>query len=95
MAQEVGVRSIADLKQFSKDLRSLSEQLANAFNLAERKMHAVCDGWNDKNNQQFMGEFTNSSREISKIAAQMQAYSEYISKSCDILEMYQQTRMGR
>lgn len=95
MAQEVGVRSIADLKQFSRDLRSLSEQLTNAFTMAERKMHVVCDGWNDKNNQQFMAEFSTSSKEISKIATRMQAYAEYIRKSSDILEMYQQTKMGQ
>lgn len=95
MAQDVGVRSIPDLKQFGKDLRSLSDQLTSAFTLAERRMHAVCDGWNDQNNQQFMSEFSQSSKEISKIAMQMQSYSEYITKSCDILEMYQQNRMVR
>ena len=41
MAQEVGVRSIADLKKFGSDLKMLSEQLSNAFSAAERKMHAV------------------------------------------------------
>ena len=93
MAQEVGVRSIADLKKFGSDLKMLSEQLSNAFSAAERKMHAVCDGWNDQNNLKFMQDFTQSSRNIFKIAEQMAEYSKYITQSCDILEMYQHNRL--
>ena len=57
MAQEVGVRSVQDLKQFGSDLKRLSEQLSNAFHAAEKKMNHVCEGWNDTSNQKFMTEF--------------------------------------
>lgn len=92
MAQEVGVRNIAELKQFGNDLKRLSEQLASAFHAAENKMHHVCDGWNDNVNAKFMNEFEKNVKEIDKIAANMQDFSKFISKSCDILEMYQNNR---
>ena len=44
MANEVGVRSIPDLKQFGNDLKKLSEQLQTAFHTTEHKMHRVCEG---------------------------------------------------
>ena len=47
MAQEVGVRSIPQLKQFGRDLGVLSEQLSSAYHAANRKMQTVCEGWND------------------------------------------------
>lgn len=93
MAQEVGVRNIAELKQFGGDLKRLSEQLANAFHAAESKMHHVCDGWNDNVNAKFMNEFEKNVKEIDKIAANMQEFSRFIGKSCELLEMYQNNRL--
>ena len=92
MAQEVGVRNIAELKQFGSDLKRLSEQLASAFHAAESKMHHVCDGWNDNVNMKFMNKFQKNVKEIDQIAANMQDFSKFISKSCDLLEMYQSNR---
>ena len=43
MAQEVGVRSIPQLKQFGRDLGVLSEQLSSAYHAANRKMQTVCE----------------------------------------------------
>ena len=93
MAQEVGVRSIAELKQFGHDLKRLSEQLTYAFHTAENKMHNVCYGWNDKVNAKFMAEFEKNIKEIDKIAANMQDFSKFITKSCEILEQYQNNRL--
>lgn len=92
MAQEVGVRNIAELKQFGCDLKRLSEQLASAFHAAESKMHHVCDGWNDNVNIKFMNEFEKNAKEIDKIAANMQDFSKFIVRSCELLEMYQNNR---
>ena len=64
MAQEVGVRSVQDLKQFGSDLKRLSEQLSNAFHAAEKKMNRVCEGWNDTSNQKFMTEFQKDAKQI-------------------------------
>lgn len=93
MAQEVGVRSIPDLKQFGSDLRRLSEQLSAAFHATEQKMHHVCEGWNDQVNVKFMNDFAKDAKEIDRIAANMQNFSKFIGKSCEILEMYQQNRL--
>lgn len=92
MAQEVGVRNISELKQFGNDLKRLSEQLASAFHAAENKMHHVCDGWNDNVNMKFMNEFQKNVKDIDKIAANMQEFSKFICKNCEILEMYQSNR---
>ena len=89
MAQEVGVRSIPELKQFGRDLGVLSEQLSAAYHAANRKMHAVCEGWNDQVNTKFMQEF----QKDDEIAAHMKEFSTFIKKSCEILETYQSTRL--
>lgn len=93
MAQEVGVRSIPNLRQFGRDLSVLSEQLANAYHAANRKMQVVCDGWNDQVNQKFMQEFQKDEKQIDEIAARMKEFSAFINKSCDILELYQNVRL--
>ena len=92
MAQEVGVRDISALKQFGSDLKRLSEQLATAFHAAESKMHHVCEGWNDNVNVKFMNDFQKNVKEIDKIAINMQDFSKFITKSCELLEMYRNNR---
>lgn len=93
MAQEVGVRSIPQLKQFGRDLGVLSEQLSSAYHAANRKMQVVCEGWNDQVNAKFMQEFQKDEKQIDEIAAHMKEFSAFINKSCEILEMYQSTRL--
>lgn len=93
MANEVGVRSIPDLKQFGNDLKKLSEQLQTAFHRTEHKMHNVCEGWNDRVNQKFMTEFQKDVKDIDQIASRMSEFSQFIAKSVEILEMYQNTRL--
>lgn len=93
MAKEVGVRSIPELKQFGRDLKILSEQLSATFHATQKKMQVVCEGWNDQVNQKFMDEFQRNTVEIDKISEQMIKFSQFIDKSCNILEMYQQNRL--
>ncbi len=92
MAQEVGVRNVQELKQFGKDLKKLSEQLSATFHAAEKKMHQVCEGWNDNVNQKFMGEFSKDAKEIDQIAQRMANFSQFIGKSSEILDMYQHNK---
>lgn len=93
MAQEIGVRSVSDLKKFGRDLKILSEQLSTTFHATQRKMQIVCEGWNDQVNIKFMDEFQRNTAEIDKIAAQMIQFSQFIDKSCNILEMYQHNKL--
>ncbi len=93
MAQEVGVRSIPNLRQFGRDLSTLSEQLTAAYHAANRKMQVVCEGWTDQVNMKFMQEFQKDEKQIDEIAAHMKDFSAFINKSCDILEMYQNVRL--
>lgn len=92
MAQEVGVRNVQELKQFGKDLKKLSDQLAATFHAAEKKMNQVCEGWNDDVNKKFMEEFSKDAKEIDQISARMTNFSQFITKSSEILEMYQHNR---
>lgn len=93
MANEVGVRSIPDLKQFGNDLKKLSEQLQTAFHRTEHKMHNVCEGWNDSVNRKFMTEFPNDVKKIDEIASRMSEFSKFIAKCVEILERYQNNRL--
>lgn len=93
MLQEVGVRSIPDLQKFGKDLKLFSEQLSTSFHMTERKMHAVCEGWNDQVNMKFIELFQQDTKVIDQIAARMSEYSQFISRSCEILNMYQHNRI--
>ena len=93
MAQEVGVRSIPNLRQFGRDLSVLSEQLTTAYHAANRKMQMVCEGGTDQVNMKFMQEFQKDEKQIDEIAARMKDFSAFINKSCDILEMYHNIRM--
>jgi hypothetical protein len=56
-------------------------------------MQTVCEGWNDQVNMKFMQEFQKDEKQIDEIAAHMKEFSAFINKSCEILEMYQSTRL--
>ena len=56
-------------------------------------MHQVCDSWQDDQNRTFMSDFEQKKNEIDRIAQQMQQYSEFINRSCDILEQYKSHRL--
>lgn len=92
MAQEVGVRNVQELKQFGKDLGRLGEQLKATFHAAEQKMKNVCEGWNDNVNQKFMEAFSKDAKEIDQISERMAQFSQFIGKSSEILEMYQNNK---
>ena len=93
MAQEVGVKSIPNLRQFGRDLNLLSDQLTNAYHAANRKMQVVCEGWNDQVNAKFMQEFQKDEKQIEEIASHMKEFAAFINKSCDILDMYHNIKM--
>ena len=56
------------------------------------QMHQVCEGWNDSKNQAFMADFEEKCRTITQLSDEMQQYSQYISRTCDILDQYRTAR---
>ena len=90
---EVGVKSIPELRQFGTALGSVSEQMVQIFHNAEQRMHSVCEGWNDDNNRKFMEEFAQQVKMIEGISEKMRAYSQYINRTCEILEVYKSAHL--
>lgn len=93
MAQDTGVKSILELKQFGNNLNQASIALNTLFQNLNSQMHQVCDNWNDVQAQQFAPTFEQSKKEIDKIAQEMQQFSAYISRLCAAYENVQNVRM--
>lgn len=86
MAQDIGVKSIPELRQFGSNLNQASTALNTLFQQLNGQMHRACDTWNDDSARVFMAEFEQSKTQIDKIAQQMQQFSSFIQKKCDRLE---------
>lgn len=89
MEQDASVRSIPELRQFGTTLNQASVALSTLFQQLNGQMHHVCDSWNDNKARSFANEFDQSKAQIDKIAQDMQQFSTYIIRSCEILEQYQ------
>lgn len=92
MASDAGVKNIDQLRQFGRNLKIASGNLTNLFGKLNMQMHAVCEGWNDAQNQKFMVEFEKRCHEIQQLSNEMQNYSEFIDKTCNILDQYKSLR---
>ena len=92
MASDASVKNIDQLRQFGTNLKNAGENLTTLFQRLNMQMHQVCEGWNDDKNQAFMNDFENKCRDITRLSQEMQAYSQYISRTCDILEQYKTLR---
>lgn len=92
MAQDAGVRSIPELRQFGTTLNQASVALSTLFQQLNGQMHQVCDSWNDDKARSFSNDFAQSKAQIDKISQEMQQFSTYIIRSCEILEQYQNLR---
>ena len=93
MAQDAGVKDLGQLRQFGRNLNVASGNLTQLFQQLTQQMHQVCDSWQDDQNRTFMSDFEQKKNEIDRIAQQMQQYSEFINRSCDILEQYKSHRL--
>ena len=92
MAQDASVRSIPELRQFGTTLNQASVALSTLFHQLNGQMHQVCDSWNDDKARSFSEDFERSKAEMDKVAQEMQQFSTYILRSCEILEQYQNQR---
>lgn len=92
MASDASVKNIDQLRMFGSNLRNAGENLNTLFQRLNVQMHQVCEGWNDTKNQAFMNDFETKCRDITRLSQEMQAYSQYIARTCDILEQYRASR---
>lgn len=90
---DVRLNSIEELREFSSYLQWLSNTMVDEFSKARSRVSAVYENWRDDESLRFMEEFTESVEQINKIAEQMDAYSQYVQKKCDILDMYKNASM--
>jgi hypothetical protein len=88
MASDASVKNIENLRQFGRNLKMTSDNLIQVFQKLTIQMHAVCEGWNDSKNQAFMADFEQKAKMIGKLSQEMQVYSQFIAKTCDVLDQY-------
>lgn len=88
MAADASVKNVDQLRQFGSNLRVAGDNLTTLFQRLNMQMHQVCEGWNDSKNQAFMADFEEKCRTITQLSEEMQQYSQYIARTCDILDQY-------
>lgn len=92
MASDASVKNVDQLRQFGSNLRIAGDNLTTLFQQLNMQMHQVCEGWNDSKNKAFMADFEAKCREITRLSDEMQQYSQYIARTCDILDQYRTAR---
>ena len=92
MAQDVGIRNIDELRQFSGNLKNLGNQMSQIFHNAENHLRHVSEGWHDEKNDKFTEEFNQEVRNIDAMSQKMIEHAAYLNRLCDIAEQYKGMR---
>jgi len=92
MAQDVGIRNIDELRQFSSNLQNLGNQMSQIFHNAENHLRHVSEGWHDEKNDKFAEEFSAEVRNIDLMSQKMIEHATYLNRLCDIAEQYKSMR---
>ena len=92
MASDAGVKNIEQLAMFGKNIKSLGQNMYATMQAAQQRMNAVCEGWQDKQNDKFREQFNNSVQDIKRMSEQFAEYSNYIAKITTKLMEYQSIR---
>ena len=92
MAQDVGIRNIDELRQFSSNLQNLGNQMSQIFHNAENHLRHVSEGWHDEKNDKFAEEFSAEVRNIDLMSQKMIEHATYLNRLCDIAEQYKSIR---
>ena len=86
MAQDVGIRNVDELRQFSGNLQNLGNQMSQIFHNAENHLRHVSEGWHDEKNDKFAEEFSAEVRNIDLMSQKMIEHATYLNRLCDIAE---------
>mgnify|MGYP003403005622 FL=1 len=92
MAQDVGIRNVDELRQFSGNLQNLGNQMSQIFHNAENHLRHVSEGWHDEKNDKFAEEFSAEVRNIDLMSQKMIEHATYLNRLCDIAEQYKSMR---
>lgn len=92
MAQEVGIRNIDELRQFSGNLKNLGSQMSQIFHNAEQHLRYVSEGWHDEKNDKFSEEFSMEVKNIDMLSQKMIEHAAYLDRLCSIAEEYKNMR---
>ena len=92
MASDAGVRNIEQLDQFGKNIKNLGQNMYQTMQVAQQRMNAVCEGWQDKQNDKFREQFNRSVQDIKRMSEEFTEYSNYIAKITAKLMEYQNIR---
>lgn len=90
---DASVKNIDELREFAAYLQWLGNSMVEEFAKAKSRMTTINENWNDDENMRFMEVFSESVEQINKIAGEMDSYSQYVIKKCDILDMYHNASM--
>ena len=92
MAQDVSIRNVDELRQFSCNLQNLGNQMSQIFHNAENHLRHVSEGWHDEKNDKFAEEFSAEVRNIDLMSQKMIEHATYLNRLCDIAEQYKSMR---
>ena len=92
MASDAGVKNIEQLALFGKNIKNLRQNMYQTMQTAQQRMNAVCEGWQDKQNDKFREQFNKSVQDVKKMSEQFAEYSNYIAKITAKLQEYQSIR---
>ena len=92
MASDAGVRNIEQLAQFGRNIKNLGQNMYQTMQVAQQRMNAVCEGWQDKQNDKFREQFNRSVQDIKRMSEEFTEYSNYIAKITAKLMEYQNIR---
>ena len=92
MASDAGVKNIEQLALFGKNIKGLGESMYSTMQMAQQRMNAVCEGWQDKQNDKFKEQFNRSVQDVKKMSEQFTEYSNYIARITAKLQEYQNIR---
>ena len=92
MAQDIGIKNIDELRQFSGNLKNLGSQMSQILHNAENHLRHVSEGWHDEKNDKFSEEFSEEVRKIDALSQKMIEHSAYLDKLCAIAESYKSMR---
>ena len=85
MANDSSMLNIDMVDQFGKNIANVSAQTLEIFSRLGQQLQTVNSVWNDDNYDNFQD---NIMKKIQEVSAEMELFSDYIKKQCEIQRMY-------
>lgn len=85
MASDSSMLNIDMVDQFGKNIANVSAQTLEIFSRLGQQLQTVNSVWNDDNYDNFQD---NIMKKIQEVSAEMELFSDYIKKQCEIQRMY-------